>query len=400
MPRHKSRKKKGPKKAWAMLAYIAGDNDLSADGLQDVQYMADEGTSKNIHVGVEIDTKGDHTGSIRYEISEKDWTGKAYKTEIERLPERNSGDPKTLTSFLKWGLGRFNANAYLVVVWGHGSGFHAQVIRRNTPAGGIAPDFSSNTAMDMPAIKDAFRRASINESQPVSVLGFDACLMSMLEIAHHFRGQVKYLVGSQQTSPGWGWPYDQVLRGMKGAKSAEAIARLIVDVYIKDNKARGEQNVTQSAIDVEKTEPAAAALGRLGDALAAGLRRAGPIMQGIRTRTQAYYMADYVDLIHLATQIKKSGADPSIIAAAVDVVRTTNSCIIASKYYGATVKNSHGLSAWSYPPAMDTNERTGDRVGGGRSPAGHIRGPRLPTGISAVKTGRFTCSIHRRGDRS
>jgi hypothetical protein len=76
-------------KPWAFLVYIGGDNDLSDDGLKDIQELCNAGASDQIHVGVEIDTRGEHTGSIRYEITERDWEDKAYRTVIDRLPEKN-----------------------------------------------------------------------------------------------------------------------------------------------------------------------------------------------------------------------------------------------------------------------------------------------------------------------
>ncbi|MDP6346441.1 MAG: hypothetical protein QF491_23085, partial [Alphaproteobacteria bacterium] len=87
------------KKPWALLVYIAGDNNLSDAGLEDIREMCQVGASENTHVGVEIDTEGEHTGSIRYEITEPDWMGEAHRTVIQRLPERDSGDPVPFRDF-------------------------------------------------------------------------------------------------------------------------------------------------------------------------------------------------------------------------------------------------------------------------------------------------------------
>ena len=83
------------KKRWAILVYIADDNDLSDAGLRDIQEMCEVGSSCDLHVGVEIDTRGEHTGSIRYEITkpDPDYGGKGHRTVIERLSEKNTGDP-------------------------------------------------------------------------------------------------------------------------------------------------------------------------------------------------------------------------------------------------------------------------------------------------------------------
>ena len=85
--RKRTKARRGPpRKPWSLLVYIAGDNNLSDLGLQDIQEMCDVGASSRTHVAVEIDTVGEHTGSIRYEIGEPDWSGYAHRQVIERLP--------------------------------------------------------------------------------------------------------------------------------------------------------------------------------------------------------------------------------------------------------------------------------------------------------------------------
>lgn len=334
----KSSKSQPVKKDWGFLVYIAGDNNLSDAGLEDLQELCNEGASDQVHVGVEIDTYGEHTGSIRYEITEPDWTGMAHRTVIERLPEKDSGDPKTLRSFLKWGLKRYPARNYIVVVWNHGAGFRS--VRRDIGY----DDFGSS--LDMPEIEDAFTRSGIGPEDKVTVLGFDACLMNMIEIANHFQDQVKILVGSQQTEPGDGWPYDKVLKAIKGSPNPTDLAKKIVSTYIEDYEELGVYNITQSAIDISKTDPAVKALSNLGDLLAQGIDAYGEKMRKIRLLAQTFEMADYVDLIHLAKLISERIKDESITHAAKEVAKTASACIIASDKLGHAVGNTHGLSVW------------------------------------------------------
>ncbi|HLP13390.1 MAG TPA: hypothetical protein VK177_15740, partial [Flavobacteriales bacterium] len=65
-----SKIKPARKRHWSLLAYIAGDNDLSNEGLSDITEMCAEGSSPTMHVGVQIDTEGDFDGVVRYEITE------------------------------------------------------------------------------------------------------------------------------------------------------------------------------------------------------------------------------------------------------------------------------------------------------------------------------------------
>ncbi len=326
------------KKSWSFLVYIAGDNNLSENGLEDIRELCQEGASSDVAVGVEIDTRGDYTGSIRYEITKPDWTGTAHRTVIERLPEKDSGDPGTLTSFLDWGFSRYPAENCLVVIWNHGSGFRS--LRRNIGY----DDFGSS--LDMPEIELAFERAGINSTNKIDILGFDACLMNMLEIAHHFKNHVNYIVGSQQTEPGDGWPYDKVLHKIKKTTSSQQLAKEIVIEYIKDYKRIGMSNVTQSAIHLPQTEQAVKALNNLGNELFSQMPALRDEMRRIRIMTQTFEMADYVDLIHLAQVIEQNISNQNVVNAAQQVITEAKKCIIHSETYGHSVAHANGLSIW------------------------------------------------------
>jgi hypothetical protein len=337
-PKKKKPPREPKKKRWSLLAYIAGDNNLSDAGLEDIRELCAVGASDQVHVGVEIDTYGEYTGSLRYEIGEPDWEGQAHRTVIERLPEKDTGDPETLRSFLSWGLRRFPANSYLVVVWNHGTGFRS--VRRDIGY----DDFGSS--LDMPEIGGAFRKAGIGPDNRIAVLGFDACLMNMVEIAHHFKDQVEYIVGSQQTEPGEGWPYDEVLKAARQGPSRGDLAKEIVRLYITSYKQKGIFDVTQSAIDCSKTEPVIDALSDLGHLLGERIDAYRREIARTRLQAQTFEMADYVDLIHLMGLLSKNVPDTGVAEAGEAVAKAAAACIVSSGTLGPTVSEAQGLSVW------------------------------------------------------
>lgn len=331
-------------KEWGFHVYIAGDNDLSDAGLEDITELCEVGSSPAVHVAVEIDTHGEHTGSIRYEITEPDHTGRSHRTVIERLPEKDSGDPGTLTRFATWALARYPARRRVLVVWNHGSGFRS-------PRRDIAfDDFGSS--LDMPEVEGALRRAGIGRGEPrgrLSILGFDACLMCMVEVVHHFADIAEFVVGSQQTEPGDGWPYDRLLRRLNRAPSARELARGIVRDYIADYRRIGVQDVTQSAIVTDATPAVVEALAALGVQLERVLPLRRSAIRAARTRTQAFEYADYVDLLHLAAELDQACALPAVSTAVQRLVAATRRAILVSAVFGASVAGAGGLSVW-FPP--------------------------------------------------
>ncbi len=332
-------------KNWNLLIYIAGDNNLSDAGIADIEEMCQEGSSEDVYVGVEIDTYGEHTGSIRYEITEPDWTGKAHRKVIERLSEQDTGDPGTLNAFIKWGIDRYDAKNRLLVVWNHGAGFRSP--RRDIGY----DDFGSS--LNMPEISTALERSGITKKNPLQIMGFDACLMNMLEIVHHFQDQVEIIVGSQQTEPGDGWPYDKVLKKAKLAKTPKALATGIVKEYISYYKEKGVNDVTQSAVSTKLTTDVVKALDQLGDLLIVKFDSIKKDMKTVRMASQEFSMADYVDLIHLSELITRAIKDAPIKEAAEKVISTTKACILSNAKLGTAVDNANGLSIW-FPATQNT----------------------------------------------
>lgn len=324
-----------------MLAYIAGDNDLSDNGLEDIQEMCDVGASRRTHVGVQIDTEGEHDGSIRYEISEPDPTGTAHRVVIERLGESDSGNPEILYQFLRWGFDRYPARHRLAVVWNHGAGF--RTARRD-----IAYD-DYGSSLDMTELQRALRRAGLGPRNKLAILGFDACLMNMLEVVYQLRDETEYIVGSQQTEPGDGWPYDRVLAAMNAGPGREALARRIVRIYIQACRAVGDSNVTQSAVRTDRAEAAARAWSRLGEALAASLPLETAALRRVRSQVQAYEFPDYVDAVHTARLIVQHVRAPEVRTRAREFGKAVRRCVVVSAHEGGIVRDSHGLTIW-FPP--------------------------------------------------
>jgi len=339
------------KKPWAILVYIAGDNNLSSSGLEDVEEMCIEGASPRVHVAVEIDVAGEFDGSIRYEITEKlDNDETAFRTVIERLDEQDSGAPKALREFLGWGMKRYPATNRVLVVWGHGAGFRAT--RRD-----VAPDDFGNS-LDMNEIESVLKRSGIGPKKKLAIIGFDACLMNMIEVAHHLSHYAHILVGSQQTEPSKGWPYDQVIAATKRKNATrQKVAKRIVDAYLEYYREAEESGVTQSAIDLSKTQSAVNDLHDLGALLKTALdydrtrtdqpaEKSRDKIRRLRVRMQTFEFGDYVDLVHMAEVLPEFTTNLAIIAAANRLARSAGKCVIHQDHEGPELHEARGISVW------------------------------------------------------
>ncbi len=135
----------------------------------------------------------------------------AHRTVIQRLPESDSGAPETLLRFLKWGFKRYPATNRLVVVWNHGAGFRTS---RRARLKDIAFD-DYGSSLDIPELERALRRAGATPQNRVTILGLRRLPDEHGRDRPPPRARVEIVVGSEQTEPLDGWPYDKVLGDMK-----------------------------------------------------------------------------------------------------------------------------------------------------------------------------------------
>lgn len=340
----------------SLLLFMAGDNDLSDAGLKDVDELCQEGASPNLHVAVEIDTRGEHTGAIRYEITQREATPdgheQGYRTVIERLTESDTGNPSTLLNFIQWGMRRYPAKETILVVGGHGTGF-----REPNRSIAIDENGSGLTMSELEYVlgKAGLRSTPANTQARLGILGFDACLMGMLEVAAHVAPFARYLIASQEVEPANGWPYDQAAAKLKEVDDLAQAAQQIANAFVHQYEQSGKIEVTQSVINLDKTDVAMAALADFGSQvmqwLADGSRRAEKLrrIDRIRSKVQSFHYAEYVDARHCAFLFQEEFSTRSPIhEKAVQLDDTLDDCIFANcvSSEGQELENANGLSIW------------------------------------------------------
>lgn len=183
----------------------------------------------------------------------------------------------------------------------------------------------------------------------------DACLMTMVEVAYQVKDYARFLVGSEETEPANGWPYHTILADLakNPQMDGKQLATTIVDRYAESYKP-GNQDITQSALDLSKLDDLTTALNALAKAILAG-----PLTQDLedtiwtaRRRATGFYGNMYVDIHHLAKNISTKVSDIAPIrSAAIVVIRAiegqgATSPIIAEKHEGSRVKEAKGLSIY------------------------------------------------------
>lgn len=388
------------KRNWTIMVYLAGDNNLDSAAMVDIKEMKTVGTTDQIAVLVQLDRAGANTQTVRYCL--KKGTSLA-KDAVQSLGETNTGDPKVLEDFVTWGVTTYPADHYLLVLWNHGAGWDdanlyqgdvfsgaappvsrkaEPVVTRGAAPGakviplaqaragirrtrralfsttvqaavkerGIAFDDQAQDFLDNIELKKVMTAIKKKLTRKIDILGMDACLMSMAEVAYQMRDVADYSVGSEETEPGDGWPYDRILKALaaKPAMTPEELSKTIVTQHLASYKAN--ENVTQSAVKLAGLKPLATAIDGLAKALKGTLADAASRTALINARAQVQEYSrpydDYCDLIDLCDLLVKGVANPAVKTACAAVKDAAATAIVATGYKGPAVANSRGISIY------------------------------------------------------
>ena len=379
---------------WTVLAYLAGDNDLEGALLGDLREMERVGSRPgSVEILAQVDrargqdaSDGNWTGTRRYYVTRSANPARIGSTLLGELGPTNTGDPWVLKDFISFGARRYPARATMLVLSNHGSGFwvppemlsgggrrpgrRARGLRHGffqptrewllapDAIRGIAYDDGSGDCLDNRELKQVLAHARGVLGRPADVVGMDACLMTMLEVAYQLRDHARILVGSEELEPGEGWPHAAIL-GDLVARPAMAPAELgatIVRRYAEFYGADGP-DITQSAIDLGKLDDLVGAVDRLARVLIAALPSSSLELALYRAwrRTLRFFDDLYADLHHFAVNLAAATTRRDVRNASIDVQRaieTESGPIIAERHAGRRMAPARGLSIY-FPPFRD-----------------------------------------------
>ena len=270
-------------------------------------------------------------GSAGRAIVAADAQSSAVATNFEILGERDSGDSETLASFLSWGRQTLPAAHTALVLWNHGSGL-----------GGSNYDSESSDHLTIGETAAAI--ATQNGWHP-DILAYDACLMAMTENAFGLRQAADYLVASQESVDGSGFPYAQAFSQLSNPNATAAdVVRGMVGAY---GTATAESTeATLSAVRLQAMDALAAALAAFtAQASQANATDMSVIRRALTTAPVGMYTeAAYRDLRSFMVSVSREESVTASLRQAADRVVASLDAAIEAKT--ADYRNSGGLSIY------------------------------------------------------
>ena len=345
---------------WTVMVYLDADNNLESAGIDDINEMEMVGSTSEVNIVVQVDripysvlaannqgylddtSNGNWTDTRRYYITQ-DFDPYQISSDLKsELGELNMGDPQTLVDFASWAVTEYPANKYLLVIWNHGGGFRSPTYTKD-----IAwDDTSGGDRITMPELEDALFAINTQVGRKIDIVGMDACLMAMTEVAYQIKDYADILITSEESEPFDGWPYDTILGELAGNPliSSGQLATDIVDKYIYSYS---YNNVTQSAIDLSYMDTLASQLSNLASAIMSDTLTPKNIYINSANSSQYYEDPDFIDLYDFCSKVLIYSYNVQVKSIALSIQQTLiSSVVINSNYNGWSVSGSKGLSIY------------------------------------------------------
>lgn len=354
----------GGTNAWTVFIYLTA-SDLQRQAFRDINEMeyAAAQLPANVKLVLLWDQSLDFLPYATARGAQQPWgtvgravvTGDTNMTQIatpfEILPEADTGDPATLSDFLRWGAQAAPAAHYSFINWSHGGGLYGSSY---DDADGLDP-----TNLTVSEMASALAAADV---PPIDVMAYDACLMGMTEVAYTLRNVAPVFAGTEELINVSGHDYRtlfKVLRTNPHLVTPEQLGAGYVASFGLQYVGTGTAYDTYSAIRTTPIHLLTDALRDFVDATAGATNAewsALRLARNLTTRYDGYVFKDFRDLGSFMRNVRaRLGISLTVRTAAGNVLTALSNVVIAkTRDYRA----SSGLAIYLPRTSIDPNYAT------------------------------------------
>lgn len=334
---------------WTVLVYMNAANDLDQFSDLNVNQLEKVAGNPDVRYVVQwkqavipgVSDNPSFTGTRRYLIKQ-DTTNSIASELVQNMGNNvDMGDKSTLNEFINWGKTFYPAQHYVLVVWNHGNGWRRGV-ERNYPTRAVSYDDEFGTSIQ------TWELAQAIGNNHFDMIAWDASLMQMIEVAHEIKDQADYIVGSEESPPGAGYPYDLIFAKFRDNPDdtplnlSKSFVDGMLQGYASDNLAK----ITQSVIDTSQLSNLATQVDGLAQVLIANQGSLGSLVPSVRANAKSYSPTGgrvYRDLQDVCERLK-AGTSIVPLQTACDNVLAAIGSTIKWEGHNANSAGSHGIS--------------------------------------------------------
>ncbi len=303
---------------WTILVYMAADNGLNVNAIEDINEMeaADFGSNVNVVVQIDESVNSETPGARRYKIRHDDMLNHISSPVVRDLGEIDSGDYHNIIDFAKWGFDKYSSTHKMLVLWSHGNSWY-----KENNSKWICTDATSHSAIE---VWNGELKAAISSIPKVDILLFDACSMQSIEVLNEVYRNCDYVIGSEYLVPVHGFPYTEILNSIHGNTTPSALAALIPSLYVNSYNPWQSQNQSNDMTKASCSYADCSNFNTLRDAINSFSnvwKTQANLLVPIRNSCVTFNDLDAdIDLHEYLNKIKNSAIDPGLTNDASEVL--------------------------------------------------------------------------------
>lgn len=153
----------------------------------------------------------------------------------------NMGESQTIADFIKFGKHEYPSNHSMLILWNHGGGtlggicYDEQYSMDSLSLVELATAFDEAYAMldNSGAIEETTKNVS-DTGKLFDIVGFDACLMSNIDVISAIEPYADWMIASEEQEPGNGWNYTGFLTQMASDTeiAPETLGHFVLDSFL------------------------------------------------------------------------------------------------------------------------------------------------------------------------
>lgn len=389
---------KQKQKPWTLMVYMAADNDLDIFLNRNLKQMMQTGSNQYINIVVQINSiepKTQEKTVKRAVVTQNDLDIFYHSTDPQIT---DTGNPQTLIDFCTQTIEKYPAQHYGLIFWNHGTGpidpynlrsfktaelfefgvneyrgynwnypwaLLAIKVANSKKHKGICFDETTGNYLTEKKLKIALStiHSSILNNKKFDLIGFDACLMAMIEIADLIAPYSDYMIASQEVELGTGWDYKKVLEPFKTESlTPELFGAHITKAYSKTYSFSNDY--TLSCLNLSNYNNLKSALTELIELLQHAISRNNTHIKNLLHKSRAKHHCtffdepDYIDLKHFLTNLLRNIESvafskinfvafyPNRVAQLINKSIESINSVVAQNVAGTHHKQASGLSIY------------------------------------------------------
>lgn len=376
-------------KSWTVLTFLGGENNLSDEMVFALKAMKEGGApptraraDTEFKFNALVQFAAEYSllrPPVRFRLTPGDVDGSTHADYEHTNPHDRApcwlAGCRTyeceLVDFLYWGIKNNPADHYFVIFSGHGNGIESNFLVKDTVPPQALTIKQLRSVLEHPDVRSALD--SVGKDR-IDILGFDSCLMSMVEVCYELRHDADLFVASQGSEANLGWPYKTIFKYLQDAvrpPDPEALAKMTVDCYVQyyvDFSIIANSSADLSVCDLrgDKIYRLKSVVDGLARAImnylpekTGGMTESDPFLRSLifaHWYAQTYRNDQYADLFDFCDVLGRN-TDKEDVIKACRAVKSSITAFVHNWpcYTGPMYQYSHGVSVyfpWSeiYPP--------------------------------------------------